>query len=76
MNVKKNCCTDTTEQKAKQGGKDRYMNFPLYWQCHSQSPSCATVLGSGEPSLAHEQPHKQDDHNYDSDFVNGIHGKP
>jgi hypothetical protein len=27
-----------------------------------------------DASLAHEQPHKQDDHNYDSDLVDGIHG--
>ena len=36
----------------------------------------SAAAGSGEPSLAHEQPHKQDDHNYDSDFVDGIHGSP
>ena len=31
-----------------------------------------TAAGSGEPSLVHEQPQKQDDHNYDSNAVDAV----
>jgi len=37
------------------------------------APRPTTAAGSVEPSFAQPQPQKQDDHNHDSKFVDGIH---
>ena len=50
---------------------------PIDAQASRNSCSCWRPWPSGQVSrgselVAHEQPHKQDDHNYDSDLVDGI----